>query len=133
MNTSIKQNLNSISVTSNIRLSISESGKTAEDIRKTEKVTKSISMVLVYAFLFIMALIIVFPFYWMIITSLKQNTEIQSNTQTFFPNIVMWSNYVYVFKTFDFFTYMKNTIIVAIFSTAGTLITTVFAAFAFQD
>lgn len=63
MNTSIKQNLNSISVTSNIRLSISESGKTAEDIRKTEKVTKSISMVLVYAFLFIMALIIVFPFY----------------------------------------------------------------------
>ena len=132
MNTSIKQNLNSISVTSNIRLSISESGKTAEDIRKTEKVTKSISMVLVYAFLFIMALIIVFPFYWMIITSLKQNTEIQSNTQTFFPNIVMWSNYVYVFKTFDFFTYMKNTIIVAIFSTAGTLITTVFAAFAFS-
>ena len=92
MNTSIKQNLNSISVTSNIRLSISESGKTAEAIRKTEKVTQSISMVLVYAFLFVMALIIVFPFYWMIITSLKQNTEIQSNTQTFFPNIVMWSN-----------------------------------------
>ena len=51
--------------------------------------------------------------------------------QTFFPNIVMWSNYSYVFETFNFTGYMFNTIIVAIFSTAGTLITTIFAAFAF--
>ena len=43
----------------------------------------------------------------------------------------MWSNYVYVFDSFDFLKYMKNTIVVAIFSTAGTLITTIFAAFAF--
>lgn len=68
----------------------------------------------------------------MIITSLKTNTEIQAIDQTFFPSVVMWSNYLYVFQVFDFSTYMWNTIVVAIFSTLGTLITTIFAAFAFS-
>jgi multiple sugar transport system permease protein len=44
----------------------------------------------------------------------------------------MWSNYVHVFQVFDFGTYMGNTIVVAIFSTLGTLITTILAAFAFS-
>jgi ABC-type glycerol-3-phosphate transport system permease component len=44
----------------------------------------------------------VFPFYWMIITSLKTNEEVIQPTQTFFPSIVMWSNYVYVFQAFKF-------------------------------
>ena len=74
----------------------------------------------------------ILPFYWMIITSLKTNTEIQAIEQTFFPSVVMWSNYVYVFQVFKFSTYMWNTIVVAIFSTLGTLITTIFAAFAFS-
>ena len=78
-----------------------------------------------------LALTVLFPFYWMIITSLKQKAEIEASVQTFFPTIVMWSNYSYVFQVFDFTEYMMNTIIVAIFSTLGTLLTTVFAAFAF--
>lgn len=118
-------------VNNNIVLSIEEAGKSAEAIKKTEKVVKIITTVLVYAFILVLALTVLFPFYWMIITSLKQREEIIQSTQTFFPNIVMWSNYSYVFEVFDFTTYMKNTIVVAIFSTAGTLITTIFAAFAF--
>ena len=67
----------------------------------------------------------------MIITALKQNDEIRAAQQTFFPTIVMWSNFTHVFQVFDFFKYMRNTIVVAIFSTLGTLITTILAAFAF--
>ena len=84
-----------------------------------------------YFLLVVFAIVTLFPFYWMIITSLKSNSEVEQINQTFFPSIVMWSNYVYVFDSFDFLKYMKNTIVVAIFSTAGTLITTIFAAFAF--
>ena len=36
-----------------------------------------------------------------------------------------------VFKRFDFVTYLRNTLIVGVISTLGTLITTIFAAFAF--
>lgn len=120
-----------VKINNNIVLSIAESGKTVESIKKAEKVGKIISTIFTYIFICALALIVIFPFYWMIITSLKQNEEILQSTQTFFPNIVLWSNYVYVFQVFDFGNYMFNTIVVAIFSTLGTLLTTIFAAFAF--
>jgi len=114
-----------------ITLVIKEGKQTIELLRKREKVSKIVSTILVYILITFLALLMIFPFYWMIITSLKNNVEIQALTQTFFPTVVMWSNYVYVFQVFDFSTYMMNTIIVAIFSTIGTLLTTIFAAFAF--
>ena len=121
-----KENINP-----NIVLSIAESGRTVEKIKKAEKVGHVFSTIITYLFILALALVVVFPFYWMIITSLKEYNEIIGSQQTFFPTIVMWSNYVYVFQRFDFTTYMFNTIVVAIFSTLGTLITTIFAAFAF--
>ena len=124
-------NFANVRLNDNISLSIEEAGKTVDAIKKTEKVTHIISTILTYVFILALALVVVFPFYWMIITSLKQNAEIEALTQTFFPNIVMWSNYIYVFQVFDFTLYMWNTIVVAVFSTLGTLITTIFAAFAF--
>lgn len=117
---------------SHIVLSINESGNTVSSIQKGEKIGRIISTIITYAIIIFLALIVIFPFYWMISTSLKENTEIQAPVQTLFPNIVMWSNYVYVFQVFDFKTYLANTIVVAAFSTIGTLLTTIFAAFAFS-
>lgn len=114
-----------------IALVIKEGKQTVETLRKREKVSKTFSLILTYIIVTFLALIMVLPFYWMLITSLKTNDEINAMTQTFFPTVVMWSNYVYVFQVFDFTNYMINTIVVAIFSTIGTLITTVLAAFAF--
>ena len=121
----------SVPVNDNIVLSLGESGKTVDAIKRTEKVSRVILTIFTYLFILFLAIIVVFPFYWMIITSLKQNDEIRDTVQTFFPTIVMWSNYVHVFQVFDFTNYMFNTIVVAIFSTLGTLVTTILAAFAF--
>lgn len=114
-----------------ITLVIKEGRSTVEQLRKKDKVTKCVSTIITYILITFLALIMILPFYWMIITSLKHNEEISGMTQTFFPTVVMWSNYVYVFQVFDFSNYMLNTIVVAVFSTIGTLITTVLAAFAF--
>ena len=114
-----------------IKLIIKEGNISVENLRKRERVTKTIWTILVYVIVTFLALLMILPFYWMIITSLKINDEIIASKQTFFPTIVMWSNYVYVFQVFDFGRYMLNTIVVAIFSTIGTLITTILAAFAF--
>jgi multiple sugar transport system permease protein len=116
---------------SDIVLSINESGRTVNAIQRQEKVGRVVSTVLTYLIIGFLALLVIFPFYWMIITSLKTNEEVIQPTQTFFPEIVMWSNYVYVFGAFKFLTYLWNTIVVAFFSTLGTLITTILAAFAF--
>lgn len=120
-----------LSLANNVTLSIADSGKTVDTIKRADRIGYIITTTIVYILLIALALIVIFPFYWMIITSLKSNSEVEQINQTFFPSIVMWSNYVYVFDSFDFLKYMKNTIVVAIFSTAGTLITTIFAAFAF--
>lgn len=113
------------------KLVIKEGNKSVDNLKKRETVSKTFWTVITYIVVTFLALLMILPFYWMIITSLKMNDEINSNQQTFFPTIVMWSNYVYVFQVFKFGTYMWNTIVVAIFSTLGTLITTVLAAFAF--
>lgn len=135
MKTNNYVNFSDVRVNQNITLSIKEAGKTVEMIKKTERVSKIVSTILVYAFILALAVLVIFPFYWMIITSLKTLDEITGMStggkQTFFPTVVMWTNFVYVFQRFDFTTYMFNTIIVAIFSTAGTLLTTIFAGFAF--
>lgn len=114
-----------------VNLSIKGGNKSVKSLKKAEGIARVLYTILLYVIILFLALIVVFPFYWMLITSLKMNTEIQQSTQTFFPSIVMWTNYVYVFNTFDFLTYTVNTVVVAIFSTIGTLLTTIFAAFAF--
>ena len=121
-----------VKVNDHLVLSITESSKTVDQIKAAEKVGHIILTTFTYIFIVALALLVIFPFYWMIITSLKTLTEITQEEQTFFPSVVMWSNYVFVFQHFNFMTYMKNTIVVAIFSTIGTLLTTIFAAFAFS-
>lgn len=120
-----------VPVNNHIVLSLEESGKTVETIQRRQKVTNIASTVILYVVIIALALFMIFPFYWMLITSLKSNNEVIQPTQTFYPNIVMWSNYVYVFQYFDFGEYMLNTIVVAAVSTLGTLITTIFAGYAF--
>ena len=125
-------NFKNVKVNDHLVLSISESSKTVDQIKAAEKVAHVFLTIFTYAFILALAALVIFPFYWMIITSLKTFSEITQEKQTFFPSVVMWSNYVYVFQHFNFLVYMKNTIVVAIFSTIGTLLTTVFAAFAFS-
>jgi multiple sugar transport system permease protein len=118
--------------TKGMTLVLREGNQTAAALQKAQKTARIISLVLTYLFLGVMALTVLFPFYWMIITSLKSTTEIRATQQTLFPNAVLWSNYVIVFRYFDFVTYLRNTVIVGVLSTIGTLITTIFAAFAFS-
>ena len=119
--------------TDHLKLVIKEGTISVDRLEKVQKVMKIVSMVFVYAFLIFMALIVLLPFYWMLITSLKTTEEVRATTQTFWPQVVMWSNYANALKksTFDFPTYLLNTLVVGVASTIGTLITTIFAAFAF--
>lgn len=114
-----------------ISLVIKEGRRSVKNLKKIDHVSKILSSILIYIIITILAVIMIIPFYWMISTSLKNNSEIISANPTLFPTVVMWSNYVYVFRVFKFSTYMWNTIVVAVFSTLGTLITTIFASFAF--
>lgn len=86
---------------------------------------------LVYLFLFLMAAVVLFPFYWMIISSLKSLTEYRLSRPTFWPQQVLLSNYADAFTTAKLGVLFKNTMIVGIVSTLLSLVITVLTAFAF--
>ena len=84
-----------------------------------------------YLFLIIMALIVLFPFYWMLISSLKTEAEYRMTIPTFFPQTIMWSNYAEAFTAANLGRLFLNTAYVGIVSTILSLIITVLSAFAF--
>ncbi len=98
---------------------------------KKQKTIKIVKNIFVYIFLAIVAVYIVFPFYWMIITSLKTQAEIDSSTITYFPKKIMWNNYPDAMRMAQMGRLIFNTVFVGVCSTIGTLVTTVAAAFAF--
>ena len=84
-----------------------------------------------YLFLMAMALIVLFPFYWMIISSLKDLAEYKLSMPTFWPTKVHFSNYAEAFTTANLGTLFLNTAYVGVVSTLLSLVITVLSAFAF--
>ena len=65
------------------------------------------------------AVVIVFPFYWIIITSLKETKEIFSVPISFFPRKFSLQNYRDLFQMLDFGRYILNSILVSIVAASG--------------
>ena len=106
----------------------------AKDLQKVStasKVTQFLVKFGVYTFLIIMALIVLFPFYWMIISSLKTLSEYRQTVPTFWPEKIMWNNYPVAFSTANLGQLFMNTAYVGIVSTLLSLVITVLSAFAF--
>ena len=107
-----------------------------QDLQKVtarSKVIGTIAKVLTYAFLGLMAIIVIFPFYWMIISSIKTVEEYRLSIPTLFPQYLDWRNYIQVFTNKDLLLgqLFANTVYVGIISTILSLIITVLSAFAF--
>ena len=96
-----------------------------------QRVIKALVKTGTYAFLLLMALIVLFPFYWMIISSLKTLEEYRMSVPTFWPKTVMLSNYAEAFTTANLGRLFLNTMYVGIVSTLLSLVITVLSAFAF--
>ncbi len=122
--------------TSYLRLVIKSEGQSTKVKEKASKTAHVVGLIFTYAFLVLMALLFLFPFYWMIITSFKSGSEIKGflqgyeGKQTFWP-VQFTNNYAGLTKKFNFGMYVGNTLVVGLFSTIGTIFTCIFAAFAF--
>lgn len=84
-----------------------------------------------YAFLIFMALVVLFPFYWMINSSLKSLEEYRQSVPTFWPQKVLWSNYAEAFTAASLGRLFFNTAYVGMVSTILSLVITILSAFAF--
>lgn len=91
-----------------------------------------LSRILIYLFLSIWAVIVLFPFYWMVLTSVKgygaYNSEYIPQLYTLAPTL---ENYVQAFTAVPLARYFLNTVIFTAATTGIMLVVTVLAAFAF--
>ena len=107
---------------------------TAKDLRQVsagQRVVSAGVKFMTYAFLIVMALIVLFPFYWMIISSLKTEAEYRQTVPTFWPQQMQFYNYVDAFNTANLGNLFMNTLYVGVVSTLLSLVITVLSAFAF--
>ncbi|ENZ07572.1 carbohydrate ABC transporter permease [Enterocloster clostridioformis] len=58
--------------------------------------------------------VIAFPFYWMVSTSLKDYTEALQFPPTLFPKTVHWENYTNVFEIVPIGLYFRNSVVVSL-------------------
>ena len=107
------------------------SEKNLQKVSAKQKGVKIFVQILLYAFLITMAIIVVFPFYWMIISSLKSTMEYRLPVPTLFPKEIMWGNYAEAFTAANLGRLFLNTVFVGIVSTILSLVITVLSAFAF--
>ena len=105
--------------------------KSIEKTSKLQIVNNVVGTFFRYLFLIIVAIVVLFPFYWMIISSLKTLAEYRLSVPTFWPKVVMWSNYAEAFTAANLGTLFKNTVIVGVVSTILSLVITVLTAFVF--
>lgn len=75
--------------------------------------------------------IFMFPFYWMIIESLKSSGEFMKMPPTFFPKVLRFKNYIETVNYIPFFRYFWNTIFVSSMSTIGIVLSSSFVAYGF--
>ncbi len=92
---------------------------------------RALFRVAVHGFLLTGATLTVFPFYWMLVTSLKSNTEVMASPPTFWPKALQWANYGSAWASAPFGRYFLNTVIVSVCQVVGVLVVASLAAYAF--
>ena len=109
---------------------------TSLDFDRTEKrsrAKKNVSRALVYTFLGIWGLIVLFPFYWMILTSFKGYGDYNAESvPKFFTLSPTLENYFTAFTSVPLLDYFVNTLIFTVLTTALMLVIIIPAAFAFS-
>lgn len=103
-----------------------------EKIEKSAKRQKYLLRAGTYLFLTVWAVMVLFPFYWMLLTSVKSYSSYNSEyIPKFFTLSPTLQNYADAFTTVPLAAYFINTIIFTVITTMLMLVVTVLAAFAF--
>ncbi len=103
-----------------------------EKIQHSAKTKKTIKSIVIYALLILWAVMVLFPFYWMILTSVKSYSSYNAEyIPTFFTLSPTLQNYRDAFTTVSLGRYLANTLFFTLVTTAVMVVVITLAAFAF--
>jgi ABC-type glycerol-3-phosphate transport system permease component len=95
------------------------------------KLTNLLTTVFSYLILTLGGILILFPFVWMISTSLKEKIDIYKSPPEWIPDPILWSNYAKALTIYPFPLYTLNSMIIVVCVLAGSLLSTSFATYGF--
>jgi multiple sugar transport system permease protein len=107
-------------------LQLSESA--AQRVRRRQ-VRERLRGILAHVLLIPAAALFLIPFLWMISTSLKPNSQLFAYPPVWIPNPIMWENYPKSVNYVPFFTYFSNTLIIALTSVIGVVVSSSLVAY----
>lgn len=92
-----------------------------------------LNLSLTWALLLIGAIVMLIPFYIMLVMSLKSSDEFATTSYLAFPRHLEWGNYwkVLTNPNVSFFLFFRNTIVIATLATVGAVITSCLVAYPF--
>lgn len=100
---------------------------------QTSSFKELVKKIIVYFLLLLLTVVFIFPFYWMVLASLKTDAQIFMWPPQWFPKPFYWENYVTAFTNpqLPFLIFFKNTMILEIGIITGRLLSCVLVAYGF--
>ncbi|MEC1272339.1 carbohydrate ABC transporter permease [Bacillus subtilis] len=102
-------------------------------IKKESSIKKGklFERILTYGLLASLSIVFIFPFLWLVGTSLKPENEAISFPPSLLPKVWDFANYIDVFTIVDFGQYYLNSIIVTVATVIGTVLSSTLVAYGF--
>ncbi|MFD7024731.1 carbohydrate ABC transporter permease [Promicromonospora sukumoe] len=108
----------------------SGAARTSGGFARTPAARRRLERGALYTALTIIAVVMVVPFVWMILTSLKSPQDIAASPPTFLPTEWAWGNYTEALAAAPFLTYARNSLVIAVSHTAINLVIASMAGYA---
>ena len=113
------------------RISSTQGATVAVDRRTRGHFYQRLSMLWTYAILIVLSLIILFPFLWLVTSSLKSEFQYFAIPIQWIPNPPLWSNYVEVFTQYHFTHYVVNSLWLAAYGVIAATFSSALVAYGF--
>lgn len=95
-------------------------------------VARHATQLLRHAILSVVGVFFVLPLFWMLSTALKTDQDVLAYPPIWLPRVWMWSNFPDAFVFVPFVIYVRNSLIIAVLSVLGALISSTLPAYAFS-
>ena len=100
-------------------------------VRSPHRRIKS-GLIVRYILAVIITIVMVFPLFWMLSTSLKTEQQVMSSRLVYWPTVPQWENFSYPFQKVPFLRYMLNTALITIMQMTSELLLGILAAYGFS-
>ena len=98
---------------------------------KRTNVNRQTKKIVSYLLMTAIGIVLITPLLWMVFTSLKPMEEIVRYPPTFFPEKIVWQNYLDTITAFPFWRYARNTLLITVLVVFGNVLSNSFIAYGF--